>query len=76
MIAVPQSLVYLYTHDMCPSAYASMQFGEELCVVGEADELGAWDVSRCVSMAWNEGDVWVAEAELPSGYGAAPATCC
>lgn len=44
-----------------------VEFGEELCVVGEADELGAWDVSRCVSMAWNEGDVWVAEAELPSG---------
>lgn len=35
--------------------------------MGETDELGGWDVSRCVSMNWNEGDFWVAETELPSG---------
>ncbi|KAF8061094.1 Mettl6 [Scenedesmus sp. PABB004] len=44
-----------------------VEWGEDVCLVGEADALGSWNVDACVPMAWNEGDVWTAEAELPAG---------
>ena len=39
-------------------------FGQQLCIVGEVEQLGGWDVQRGVPMLWTEGDVWVAELEL------------
>lgn len=40
---------------------------QDICLVGEDPALGDWDVSKCVPMAWHEGDVWTADAELPEG---------
>ncbi|KAF6261916.1 hypothetical protein COO60DRAFT_1678671 [Scenedesmus sp. NREL 46B-D3] len=44
-----------------------VEWGQDVCLVGEADELGAWDVGKCIPMAWHDGDVWTAEAQLQQG---------
>ncbi|PRW56450.1 ribonuclease E G chloroplastic [Chlorella sorokiniana] len=42
-------------------------FGEQLILVGAAEELGAWDVWRAPRMVWQEGDTWAVEVALPAG---------
>jgi hypothetical protein len=38
-----------------------------MAVVGGAESLGSWDAKSAVRMAWSDGDVWTAEAEVPAG---------
>jgi len=42
-----------------------VDFGDSLCIVGDAEALGSWDPGNSVCMEWREGDVWTAEVELP-----------
>ena len=41
-------------------------YGEGLRVVGNLDDLGAWDVAAAPAMHWTEGHVWVADLRLPA----------
>lgn len=43
------------------------EFGDELRLVGSADELGAWDESRGLRMNWSENDLWTITVDLPFG---------
>jgi len=45
----------------------SVAFGDEVCVVGDAQVLGSWSLSKAKKMQWHDGDVWSAQVELPSG---------
>jgi hypothetical protein len=36
-------------------------FGRELYVVGNIDELGAWQVDASLKLTWNEGHLWTGE---------------
>lgn len=36
-------------------------------LVGSADALGGWELSRAPHMTWSEGDLWSATVELPAG---------
>eukprot|EP01023_Acetabularia_acetabulum_P010374 TRINITY_DN14737_c0_g1_i2.p1 TRINITY_DN14737_c0_g1~~TRINITY_DN14737_c0_g1_i2.p1 ORF type:complete len:291 (-),score=47.66 TRINITY_DN14737_c0_g1_i2:357-1229(-) len=40
------------------------QFGQQLCIVGNTEHLGLWDVKKGLSMEWSTGDVWKADIEL------------
>jgi len=41
-------------------------FGEELRLVGSHAKLGAWDMSKSLTLTWGEGDVWTTDdIELP-----------
>lgn len=42
-------------------------FGQEVCMVGNAREMGRWDVTSGVAMRWTEGDVWTVEFEVDAG---------
>ncbi len=42
-------------------------FGEVMKVVGNAEELGAWDASAAPPLTWNSGDNWTGEVRLPPG---------
>lgn len=42
-------------------------FGENLCMVGSHENLGAWELERAKAMTWTEGNVWKASVELPAG---------
>jgi len=42
-------------------------FGENLCMVGSHEQLGAWELERAKAMTWSEGHVWKASVELPAG---------
>lgn len=44
----------------------STNFGEEMYLVGSADELGAWDLSRKVHMAWNKDNYWTVKIQIPA----------
>lgn len=44
----------------------AVEWGQEVALVGGVDTLGAWDVEKSIPMAWNDGDMWTAEAELPT----------
>lgn len=52
---------------MSCTAAAAVEYGQELAVVGADEALGGWDVSQCIPMAWNDGDVWSTHAEVPVG---------
>jgi hypothetical protein len=45
---------------------AAVEWGQEVALVGGVDTLGAWDVEKSIPMSWNDGDMWTAEAELPT----------
>jgi hypothetical protein len=45
---------------------AAVEWGQEVALVGGVDTLGAWDVEKSIPMLWNDGDMWTAEAELPT----------
>jgi hypothetical protein len=36
-------------------------------VVGNAKELGGWDVSRAPKLTWSAGDLWTGTVPLPLG---------
>jgi hypothetical protein len=36
-------------------------------MVGSNELLGNWDPKRGMGMRWSEGDVWVADFEVPPG---------
>jgi len=44
-----------------------VEFGQEICLVGETEGLGKWEVEQCIPMAWTDGDVWTAKADVPAG---------
>jgi hypothetical protein len=46
---------------------ATVEYGQELALVGAVDALGNWDIKQAVKMAWTDGDVWTAQAEVPAG---------
>lgn len=45
----------------------AIAFGDHLRLVGACDELGAWDVDLAPEFVWTNGDLWVADVELPCG---------
>eukprot|EP00803_Ostreobium_quekettii_P003882 evm.model.scf_1233.2 EVM.evm.TU.scf_1233.2 scf_1233:7407-9371(-) len=42
-----------------------VDFGDEVCVVGDAEALGNWDPDKCLAMEWTEGDSWTVKVDLP-----------
>lgn len=40
------------------------QFGQELLLCGNAQELGGWDLSKAVKMTWSEGNHWTCKVEM------------
>jgi len=44
----------------------TINFGEELRLVGSHKTMGAWDITQAMTLNWGEGDVWTtADVELP-----------
>ena len=44
----------------------TINFGEELRIVGSHKSMGAWDVASSMTLSWGEGDVWTTDdVELP-----------
>ncbi|GMH45470.1 hypothetical protein BSKO_13427 [Bryopsis sp. KO-2023] len=43
------------------------KFGQSMCVAGAAEELGSWKEDSCLVMNWEEGNVWTADCQLPTG---------
>ena len=43
-----------------------LEFGQVLKVVGDATEVGAWNLSAAPLLNWSEGDVWSVELQLPA----------
>ena len=41
-------------------------FGERVCVLGNHEIMGAWDVSRATALEWTEGHAWKTSVELTS----------
>lgn len=42
-------------------------FGQQLVLVGDAPQLGAWDLGAAPLLSWSDGDVWHCSVELPAG---------
>jgi len=42
-------------------------FGERVCVLGNHENMGAWDPSRAAALEWTEGHAWKTSVELPAG---------
>ena len=43
-----------------------MAFGEELRLIGSHASMGAWDMTKSLTLTWGEGDVWTSDdVELP-----------
>lgn len=50
------------------------RYGQHVCVVGNADKLGGWEVARAVEMNWSDGDMWKVVVEFPAPrWGRSPA---
>jgi len=45
----------------------SVQFGEEVHLVGSSEPLGSWQISKGQKMKWEDGDVWSLQTELEPG---------
>lgn len=43
------------------------RFGENVCLLGSHEKMGAWDHSRAVNLNYGEGGIWSVELELPMG---------
>lgn len=41
-------------------------YGQTLSISGSHKALGQWDLSHCVDMTWNDGDIWRAALSLPA----------
>lgn len=46
-------------------AVLQVEFGDIIKLVGDAPELGEWDVDRAPELSWSDGDFWKADVELP-----------
>lgn len=44
-----------------------MEYGQQLCIVGNQAALGSWDASRGLKLGWNDGHVWAGVVELEAG---------
>ena len=44
----------------------SVPFGQELLIVGDAEVLGSWSLSKAQKLVWNEGDMWTVTVDLPA----------
>lgn len=43
------------------------EFGQQVCIVGNKNELGQWNISDALRLDWNEGNVWTGQVTVPSG---------
>lgn len=52
-----------------PPAPAPLQvdFGQQVLLVGDAPQLGSWELGNAPHMSWSEGDTWTATVDLPEG---------
>jgi hypothetical protein len=41
-----------------------VNFGQNLCLVGQGEALGNWDPNQGKRMEWSQGDVWTVQLEL------------
>lgn len=44
-----------------------LQYGQQLCLVGGAAELGRWDLQAAPRLVWSEGHTWTAQLALAPG---------
>ncbi len=44
-----------------------VDFGEVIRAVGNDKPLGSWDLSKAVTLKWNDGDIWSCEVQIPVG---------
>ena len=49
------------------SIRGELDYGDEMCVVGSAVELGAWNPDAALALRWTEGNVWRGELAVPAG---------
>jgi Starch binding domain len=42
-----------------------VDFGDKVCIVGNQDALGQWNVDNAQELCWGDGDVWTGEVSLP-----------
>lgn len=42
-----------------------VEYGQSVCILGSAPELGEWQLDKCPCLNWGEGDVWTGVVELP-----------
>lgn len=42
-------------------------FGQTVCLVGNVDALGKWQVDHAVQLAWSEGHLWQGSIPIPEG---------
>lgn len=40
------------------------KFGQELCIVGDDEALGAWNMQNAIPLKWSDGNIWVGCVEL------------
>ena len=38
--------------------FHSLQFGQEVYIVGSSPELGEWQLSKALKLKWSEGHIW------------------
>ena len=46
------------------SIHYETQFGEKIVLVGESEELGQWDVTKGISLNWNQDHCWTERVRL------------
>jgi hypothetical protein len=42
-------------------------FGQTVCLVGNVDALGKWQVDHAVQLAWSDGHLWQGSIPIPEG---------
>lgn len=71
VLCVPS--VHSNVHPACPRARprplspAQVDFGQQVLLVGDAPQLGSWELGHAPHMSWSEGDTWTATVDLPEG---------
>lgn len=58
------------THGTAPITFTlsrKVDFGQHVVLVGDAPELGSWDLASGSAMTWSEGDTWTTTVHLPRG---------
>ena len=43
-------------------------YGQNLSISGSNETLGKWDLSQCINMTWNDGDIWSAALSFPARW--------
>ncbi|KAL4440179.1 hypothetical protein ABPG75_003180 [Micractinium tetrahymenae] len=44
-----------------------VDYGQQVLLVGDAPQLGSWELGRAPHMSWSEGDTWTVTVDLPEG---------